>query len=115
MEKKISKALIISLVASLLFALAIFAIEGISAYKYNKMPICREVWGGECKEYQGIGWNVIELFPMTDANSPVSAHSDDARIFFNRNILGLFIVSWIITFAISCLIIVIRKKFIREK
>lgn len=110
MGKKIKKALIISIAVSLFISLSVFAIEGISAYKYHKMPICEETWGGECKEYIGIGWNMIEMFPMTVGNAHLSsAPHEDVRIGFNRNIFGFFVITWAVSFAVFFLIFAVKK------
>lgn len=110
MGKKIKKALIISIAVSLILSLSIFAIEGISAYKYHKMPICAETWGGECKEYIGIGWNMIEMFPMTVGNTYLSsAPHEGVRISFNRNIFGFFVVTLTVSFAVFFLIFAVIK------
>ena len=102
-----SKIVIISLLIASAITLIYFVIEGICVYTTGKMPYTRVLWGGDCAEYAGIFWHILELYPMTSMDDP--APSDTIQISFSvmmifASILFLFIFFW----TILCLI---NRKF----
>ena len=99
MKKKAASSLITALVVALVISVAMFMIEGISAYTKGQMPISHTDWGGEYAEDVGIGWSIGTTYPMTSTDSPNQAQST-SKIFINGTIVPFFLIVWAVIFAI---------------
>lgn len=100
MNKNLKKSAILSGIISLVLSGILFAVEGFFAFHQGTLPLCRELLGGECIEYIGIGWNILRLFPMSDGKTP--SHST-STVSFNPNIFLVFAIIWGVALSITLL------------
>ena len=98
-KKKMVSSSLIALVVAVVISVAMFMIEGISAYTKGQMPISHTDWGGEYAEDVGIGWSIGTTYPMTSTDSPNQAQST-SKIFINGTIVPFFLIVWAVIFAI---------------
>lgn len=96
------KKIKISFLISLIINTICFAINIISAYVYNNVPLGKEIPGGDCIEYIGFGVGLLKIFPMTYGEKMKT----ESRIFFSPisliiSIILIFIITLTITTIIS--------------
>ena len=101
MKKKVLSSLLIALVVAGVLSVAMFLLEGISAYTMGRMPIYHTVWGGEYGEDVGIGWSIGTSYPMSTIDEPAYSSSE---IFLNANIIVFFLIILAVTFAVAFVI-----------
>ncbi len=96
------KTIFFSLVAALAVTLILFGIDTCGALVSSELPISYERPGGDCSVDQGIGWNILHLYPLTAVSDTYTGSTTHVNFDF-LSLVIVFAALWFLMFLIICL------------